>query len=325
MANLPIINNLRVVPRDAEFLDRKTGARGEIFYDKDNNTIRLYDSQIVGGLPLARGDLTNVTNAIFAAKATAAGVGGGSGSGSIEVSQTAPSTPEEGTIWFNSTNGTLYVYINDGDSNQWVQPVLGYPAIPSNLQDLSNVTIASPSADQVLKWNGSAWINAAAPAAGLDQAAVRSSVSVGTEGTAAGDGAVSYDNGTGVFTYTPPLLNSLTVSGNLDMGSNDITTTGKIYYSNVFATEGDLPSATTYHGMFAHVHGTGKGYFAHAGAWTKLANEATTLAGYGITDAATSAQGTKADSALQDLTATSITTLSDVSTSSPSANQVLKC
>tara|TARA_B100000902_G_scaffold82957_1_gene87547 strand:- start:369 stop:2087 length:1719 start_codon:yes stop_codon:yes gene_type:complete len=324
MANLPIINNLRVVPRDAEFLDRKTGARGEIFYDKDNNTIRLYDSQIVGGLPLARGDLTNVTNAVFAAKATAAGVGGSQGSGSIEVSQTAPSTPEEGTIWFNSSNGTLYVYINDGDSNQWVQPVLGYPAIPSNLQDLSNVTITSPSADQVLKWNGSAWINAAAPAAGLDQAAVRSSISVGTEGTAAGDGAVSYDNGTGVFTYTPPLLNSLTVSGNLDMGSNDITTTGKIYYANVFATEGDLPSATDYHGMFAHVHGTGAAYFAHAGAWTKLANNATTLAGYGITDAATSAQGAKADSALQNLSTTSITALSDVSTNAPGANQILK-
>lgn len=324
MANLPIINNLRVVPRDAEFLDRKTGARGEIFYDKDNNTIRLYDSQIVGGLPLARGDLTNVTNAVFAAKATAAGVGGSQGSGSIEVSQTAPSTPEEGTIWFNSSNGTLYVYINDGDSNQWVQPVLGYPAIPSNLQDLSNVTITSPSADQVLKWNGSAWINAAAPAAGLDQAAVRSSISVGTEGTAAGDGAVSYDNGTGVFTYTPPLLNSLTVGGNLDMGSNDITTTGKIYYANVFATEGDLPSATDYHGMFAHVHATGAGYFAHAGAWTKLANNATTLAGYGITDAATSAQGAKADSALQNLTSTSISTLSDVSTNTPGANQILK-
>ena len=324
MANLPIINNLRVVPRDAEFLDRKTGARGEIFYDKDNNTIRLYDSNVVGGLPLARGDLTNVTNSIFAAKATAAGVGGGSGSGSIEVSQTAPSTPTEGTIWFNSSNGTLYVYINDGDSNQWVQPVLGYPAIPDNLQDLTNVTITTPSADQVLKWNGAAWINAAAPAAGLDQSAVRSSISVGTEGTAAGDGAVSYDNTTGVFTYAPPLLNSLTVSGTLDMGSNDITTTGKVYFANVFATEGDLPSATTYHGMFAHVHATGAGYFAHAGAWTKLANNATTLAGYGITDAATSAQGTKADSALQDLTATSITTLSDVSGSAPSTNQVLK-
>tara|TARA_E500000081_G_C6026624_1_gene302698 strand:- start:249 stop:884 length:636 start_codon:yes stop_codon:yes gene_type:complete len=36
--------------------------------------------------------------------------------------------------------------------------------------------------------------------------------------------------------------------------------------------------------MFAHVHATGAGYFAHAGAWVKLANNATTLAGYGITD-----------------------------------------
>ena len=25
--------------------------------------------------------------------------------------------------------------------------------------------------------------------------------------------------------------------------------------------------------MFAHVHGTGKGYFAHAGNWVKLVNE----------------------------------------------------
>ena len=59
----------------------------------------------------------------------------------------------------------------------------------------------------------------------------------------------------------------------LDMGANNITTTGKILYSNVYSAEGDLPSASTYHGMFAHVHGTGKGYFAHAGAWIKLLDE----------------------------------------------------
>jgi hypothetical protein len=35
----------------------------------------------------------------------------------------------------------------------------------------------------------------------------------------------------------------------------------------------DLPSASTNHGMFAHVHATGKGYFAHAGNWVALANE----------------------------------------------------
>ena len=56
------------------------------------------------------------------------------------------------------------------------------------------------------------------------------------------------------------------------MGSNDITTTGKIKFANVYSQLGDLPSATTYHGMFAHVHATGKAYFAHAGAWVELAN-----------------------------------------------------
>ena len=40
------------------------------------------------------------------------------------------------------------------------------PTIPAALDDLSDVTIASPIADQVIKYNGTAWINAAAPAAG---------------------------------------------------------------------------------------------------------------------------------------------------------------
>ena len=34
-----------------------------------------------------------------------------------------------------------------------------------------------------------------------------------------------------------------------------------------------LPSASTYHGMFAHVHSTGRGYFAHAGNWLELVNK----------------------------------------------------
>jgi len=75
-----------------------------------------------------------------------------------------------------------------------------------------------------------------------------------------------------------------TMTGALDMGSNNITTTGKVLFANVYSGTGDLPSASTYHGMFAHVHGTGKGYFAHAGSWVELANQsslttATTTAG----------------------------------------------
>ena len=72
--------------------------------------------------------------------------------------------------------------------------------------------------------------------------------------------------------FTNARATSAITGSNLNMGSNDITTTGKIYYANMFATEGDLPNATTYHGMFAHVHATGAGYFAHGGNWIKLAN-----------------------------------------------------
>ena len=48
--------------------------------------------------------------------------------------------------------------------------------------------------------------------------------------------------------------------------------TGKIYFANMFSQTSDLPSATTYHGMFAHVHATGKAYYAHGGNWVEFAN-----------------------------------------------------
>ena len=60
----PIINNLRVVPRASDFLDRKLGSRGEIFFDQTTNTLRLYNGQVTGGIQLAKADLINVTNAV---------------------------------------------------------------------------------------------------------------------------------------------------------------------------------------------------------------------------------------------------------------------
>ena len=99
----------------------------------------------------------------------------------------------------------------------------------------------------------------------------------------------------------------ITTGADIDFGSY------KILYSNVYADLVDLPTASTYHGMFAHVHATGKGYFAHSGNWVELANSSdvptatsnltndsgflttvafadltskpTTISGYGITDA----------------------------------------
>ena len=70
--------------------------------------------------------------------------------------------------------------------------------------------------------------------------------------------------------YTDARVRTHIEGADLAMGANNITTTGKVLYSNVYSATGDLPAASTYHGMFAHVHGTGKGYFAHAGAWSEL-------------------------------------------------------
>lgn len=63
----------------------------------------------------------------------------------------------------------------------------------------------------------------------------------------------------------------LSATGDIDVG------TGKILYSNIYSSEGDLPSASSYHGMFAHVHGTGRAYYAHAGNWLKLIDETNTI------------------------------------------------
>lgn len=41
--------------------------------------------------------------------------------GGVTVSATAPSTPIAGDAWYDTVDGTLYVYYNDGDSSQWVE------------------------------------------------------------------------------------------------------------------------------------------------------------------------------------------------------------
>lgn len=41
--------------------------------------------------------------------------------GGVTVSATAPSSPVAGDCWYDSVDGTLYVYYNDGDSSQWVE------------------------------------------------------------------------------------------------------------------------------------------------------------------------------------------------------------
>ena len=70
------------------------------------------------------------------------------------------------------------------------------PSIPSVFDDLADVTITTPAVGNILKYNGTAWVNQA-PDVGLS----RSDFSAYQTG---GDGTLVYDNTTGVFTYTGP-------------------------------------------------------------------------------------------------------------------------
>ncbi len=64
-----------------------------------------------------------------------------------------------------------------------------------------------------------------------------------------------------------------TIGGDLAVdGAIDVTgVESKVRF--FYSTLGDLPSASTYHGMFAHVHGEGRAYYAHAGQWVPITDE----------------------------------------------------
>ena len=93
--------------------------------------------------------------------------------------------------------------------------------------------------------------------------------------------------------YLTAYTETQTLDDVLALGSTttrNITTTGKILFSNNYDNLVDLPSASTYHGMFAHVHAEGHGYFAHAGAWTQLLDTGSSISELADVNLATTPQ-----------------------------------
>lgn len=276
-----VIKHFRIIPRDSEYLDRKLGSRGEIYFDQDQNTLRLYSGDILGGVDLTKADLSNVdvndyrnkavesrlstvvynvtvtgpqspdtgnkynlnsvyrptpnfvvgytyvfvqddqTNAYFPNAAgttpnrhplnfsaddisgergngtsyltdvkyflngvsvtqavynspafveatsrqvritvtnqtpatlyywcwihpvmgnaiSVADPGSGGGGVSVSVDNAPPTSPNQGSLWLDTNTGVLYVYLDDGDSEQWIQPVFPFPDV-TNLATLSYV------------------------------------------------------------------------------------------------------------------------------------------------------------------------------------------
>ena len=89
--------------------------------------------------------------------------------------------------------------------------------------------------------------------------------------TALGDqaaGGINYGNLQGA----PTALSAFTNDVGFITSAGGITSDDLVW--EVYPTLADLPAASDNHGMFAHVHGEGKAYYAHAGAWVQLADQA---------------------------------------------------
>jgi hypothetical protein len=60
-------------------------------------------------------------------------------------SATAPTSPTAGDMWVDTSDGTSYTYINDGDSNQWVELATGSSIALQGIQGLQGPTGANGS------------------------------------------------------------------------------------------------------------------------------------------------------------------------------------
>ena len=301
------------------------------------------DGLVAGGLtyPTSNGNSGQVltSNGSGGVTWTTVSGGGGSGIALTDLSVTTAAAAASGGLSYNSANGQFQFVPPDLSpystfSGNYAD-LVDKPTLVTTLGALSDVDVTGAANGKILKYNGSSWEMAddltGSGGGGSGIALTDLSVTTGTPGNSAS--GLSYNDGTGVFTYTTPTLQQVMTAGNgqgaastnhriqvqnsgsfalnldpsgistnlgvgIDIGNvgtnswkaqidgssgdistaGDITATGnltadKIYYSNVFSQLADLPSASTYHGMFAHVHATGKGYFAHGGAWIPLANE----------------------------------------------------
>jgi len=77
--------------------------------------------------------------------------------GGAYVDTVAPATPAEGDLWYDTAGNVLNTY----NGSAWVS------AGGSTIASLTDVTVTAVASGEVLKWNGSAWINNTLVEAGI--------------------------------------------------------------------------------------------------------------------------------------------------------------
>ena len=142
------------------------------------------------------------------------GAGSAATLGSFSVSTQAAGTAALG---YNSSTG-VFTYTPPDLSSYTTSAGL-------NTAIDNHINVSGASNNQVLSWNGSdyAWV---ANSGGGGGGIALTDLSVGAEGSASGDGAIAYNNTTGVFTYTPPDLSGYLTSYTETQSLDDVVALG---------------------------------------------------------------------------------------------------
>jgi len=97
------------------------------------------------------------------------GYTGSEGNLDVAVASTPPGSAGIGDVWIDNATGIQYFYMNDGNSNQWVelsnQGVVGFTGSSgaSTLSALTDVTISTPQKGHTLVYDGSGWVQTQTP------------------------------------------------------------------------------------------------------------------------------------------------------------------
>ena len=91
-------------------------------FDKANAANLLAYNTGIGANAFASATVSGANTIAIAAFAKA-----NSGTAGANIGDTAPTSPSNGSLWWSSSVGSLFIYYNDGTSGQWVE------AFPSNL------------------------------------------------------------------------------------------------------------------------------------------------------------------------------------------------
>jgi hypothetical protein len=231
-------HSVKLVSYDSIDLDRLSYTTGDVVFDSTNTTLRVMDGVNQGGVQLLRADLANAQGAL-----------------GVTISETPPASPKTGSLWFNSSNGALYIYYTDDAGSQWIQPVAApgqvtvapdYVLLPATTSVLGGV-IADNST--ILVNNGVLSIRTAN---GFIDASFVGSTITGRFSdpvtlTTSGTSSITYNWSTdSSFYYTTGLTSNYTAAF-----TNVPTTANKHYLINILIVQGSTgyyPSAITING-----------------------------------------------------------------------------